>query len=279
MWTPFVLFLLLLSMAVIKLVLSIIFSRIRASKHFQNAQAELKKRASTSDRVNFMRQTFASSLSLLGLDDLDENDDLHHPANTTIGFCDGTNGACRSLSFQIHTWPVLMANNTFSLEATVQECFKSATAVADASLRAELTALNLSGLKKRARAEGLDEDTVDDVDDKSNPKVAIIELLVKVISKQTVEPEPELEYPREQLFDSLAGPAVGEPSDAITRNAGGSEEPHSEDPELWNVEGTEVDLCAKYKVCPFSAHYGTQSSYHYDPLIITAICGHTFLKV
>jgi WD40 repeat protein len=33
----------------------------------------------------------------------------------------------------------------------------------------------------------------------------------------------------------------------ITRNAHGSEEPHSDDPELWNIDGTEVDYWAKYK--------------------------------
>eukprot|EP00746_Dinoflagellata_sp_MGD_P028137 gnl/MRDRNA2_/MRDRNA2_166539_c0_seq1.p1 gnl/MRDRNA2_/MRDRNA2_166539_c0~~gnl/MRDRNA2_/MRDRNA2_166539_c0_seq1.p1 ORF type:complete len:119 (-),score=27.32 gnl/MRDRNA2_/MRDRNA2_166539_c0_seq1:404-760(-) len=34
----------------------------------------------------------------------------------------------------------------------------------------------------------------------------------------------------------------------IERNANGSEEPNSEDPELWNIDGTEMDLNAKYKV-------------------------------
>ena len=34
----------------------------------------------------------------------------------------------------------------------------------------------------------------------------------------------------------------------IERNANGSEEPHSEDPELWNIDGTEMDLSAKYKM-------------------------------
>jgi len=34
----------------------------------------------------------------------------------------------------------------------------------------------------------------------------------------------------------------------IERNAGGSEEAHSADPELWNIGGTELDLNAKYKV-------------------------------
>jgi len=34
----------------------------------------------------------------------------------------------------------------------------------------------------------------------------------------------------------------------IERNAEGSEEPHSDDPELWNIDGTELDLRAKYKV-------------------------------
>jgi hypothetical protein len=31
----------------------------------------------------------------------------------------------------------------------------------------------------------------------------------------------------------------------IERNANGSEEPHSADPELWNFDGTEVDLVRK----------------------------------
>ena len=34
---------------------------------------------------------------------------------------------------------------------------------------------------------------------------------------------------------------------AIERNAKGSEEPNSPDPELWNIDGTEVDFLAKYK--------------------------------
>ena len=33
----------------------------------------------------------------------------------------------------------------------------------------------------------------------------------------------------------------------VVRNAEGCEEPHSDDPELWNIDGTEVDLRAKYK--------------------------------
>jgi hypothetical protein len=33
----------------------------------------------------------------------------------------------------------------------------------------------------------------------------------------------------------------------IERNANGIEEPHSEDPELWNIDGTEVDYLAEYK--------------------------------
>ena len=45
------------------------------------------------------------------------------------------------------------------------------------------------------------------------------------------------------------GPALAEPNaDGIARNAKGSEEPHSDDPELWNIDGTEMDLEAKYKV-------------------------------
>ena len=32
----------------------------------------------------------------------------------------------------------------------------------------------------------------------------------------------------------------------VSRNFGGSEEPHSSAPELWNIDGTEVDLNANY---------------------------------
>ena len=35
--------------------------------------------------------------------------------------------------------------------------------------------------------------------------------------------------------------------DGIERNAFGEEEPHGYDPELWNIDGTEIDLLAKYK--------------------------------
>ena len=53
-----------------------------------------------------------------------------------------------------------------------------------------------------------------------------------------------------------AAPTVGlrgEPDDEgvdrtnISRNAKGSEEPNSSSPELWNIDGTEVDYLAKYK--------------------------------
>ena len=47
----------------------------------------------------------------------------------------------------------------------------------------------------------------------------------------------------------VAAPAAGPTADdGIGRNAGGCEEPHSDDPELWNIDGTEMDLNAKYKV-------------------------------
>ena len=32
----------------------------------------------------------------------------------------------------------------------------------------------------------------------------------------------------------------------ILRNANGCEEPHSEDPELWNIDGTELDYLGSY---------------------------------
>lgn len=45
-----------------------------------------------------------------------------------------------------------------------------------------------------------------------------------------------------------AAPAAEPNADGIARNAGGCEEPHSDDPELWNIDGTEMDLNAKYKI-------------------------------
>jgi hypothetical protein len=39
-------------------------------------------------------------------------------------------------------------------------------------------------------------------------------------------------------------------SRGIERNAGGCEELYSDNPELWNIDGVELDLHAKYKVIP-----------------------------
>ena len=51
----------------------------------------------------------------------------------------------------------------------------------EAAFRAELSALKLSELKKRARAtDGISDDDVEGVDDADDPKAAVIELLVKV---------------------------------------------------------------------------------------------------
>ena len=66
--------------------------------------------------------------------------------------------------------------------ATTEAEADRAKAETEASLRAELAQLKLSALKKRARAEGLDEDSVDDIDDAADPKAAIIDLLVAVAS-------------------------------------------------------------------------------------------------
>ena len=44
-------------------------------------------------------------------------------------------------------------------------------------------------------------------------------------------------------FDSVALRRTG-----VEQNIGGSEEPHSDDPELWNIDGTEIDFNAKYKL-------------------------------
>ena len=49
---------------------------------------------------------------------------------------------------------------------------------------------------------------------------------------------------------ALRGEADAEGVDrtAIERNKNGEEEPNSSDPELWNIDGTEMDWNAKYKV-------------------------------
>ena len=49
-------------------------------------------------------------------------------------------------------------------------------------------------------------------------------------------PKPKEKQKREKIRRS-----------GIVRNAEGCEEPHSDEPELWNIDGTEVDLRAKYK--------------------------------
>jgi hypothetical protein len=48
--------------------------------------------------------------------------------------------------------------------------------------------------------------------------------------------------------EAPAASADGVDRSDIERNANGSEEPSSADPELWNVDGTEVDYLVKYKV-------------------------------
>jgi hypothetical protein len=67
------------------------------------------------------------------------------------------------------------------------------------TLRAELKQLKLSQLKARARAQGLDEGTVDDFDDQPDPKMSIIEILLvaaasgaeEAAATQVSEPEPD----------------------------------------------------------------------------------------
>ena len=49
------------------------------------------------------------------------------------------------------------------------------------------------------------------------------------------DPQPTPDYKPESASD-------------IERNAGGCEEPHSDNPQLWNFDGTEVDMNAKYKL-------------------------------
>jgi hypothetical protein len=66
--------------------------------------------------------------------------------------------------------------------ATAEAKAARAKAETEASLRAELAPLKLSELKKRARAGGVGEDPEDDIDDATDPKAAIIDLLVAVAS-------------------------------------------------------------------------------------------------
>ena len=47
---------------------------------------------------------------------------------------------------------------------------------------------------------------------------------------------------------SSGGGDDGVDRSGIERNANGTEEPHTDDPELWNIDGTEMDVLAKYKV-------------------------------
>lgn len=75
----------------------------------------------------------------------------------------------------------------------------------------------------------------------STPKEPINVVAAEARTAEKVERGAETQKER--------GPSLAEPNaDGIARNAGGSEEPHSDDPELWNIDGTEMDLNAKYKV-------------------------------
>eukprot|EP01049_Picozoa_sp_SAG25_P008155 SAG25_NODE_715_length_5772_cov_3.218579_4_plen_386_part_00 len=57
-------------------------------------------------------------------------------------------------------------------------------------------------------------------------------------------------FPSDYVIDYAARTDIHEVVDrsAIVRNRLGEEEPHSDSPELWNIDGTEVDILAKYKV-------------------------------
>jgi hypothetical protein len=81
----------------------------------------------------------------------------------------------------------------------------------------------LSLLKRRARDSGVSEVALETADDAKDVKEAVIGLILSH------------EVPDENVVP-------------IERNAGGCEEPHSADPELWNIDGVEVDLGAKYRI-------------------------------
>ena len=62
------------------------------------------------------------------------------------------------------------------------------------------------------------------------------------------EAEAEAAAPEAAAAAAAGGGADAVDRSGIERNANGSEEPSSADPELWNVDGTEVDYLVKYKV-------------------------------
>jgi hypothetical protein len=72
--------------------------------------------------------------------------------------------------------------------------------------------------------------------------------MVQPLKKALVVELAEMDVHAEEPLaaDGAGGEEGGE--GGIERNAGGSEEAHSADPELWNIGGTEMDLNAKYKV-------------------------------
>jgi hypothetical protein len=65
-----------------------------------------------------------------------------------------------------------------------------------------------------------------------------------------------------EVADSSNGAPPPGSDGGIERNAGGCEEPHSDEPELWNIDGTEIDLNAKYKVlAPAIEHHSAVPGY------------------
>ncbi|GMH74124.1 hypothetical protein TrRE_jg1034 [Triparma retinervis] len=79
-------------------------------------------------------------------------------------------------------------------------------------------------------------------------------------SDEKWESLPKLEdgsISKETWAEAVKPPAEASPDPAATdeidrseieRNANGSEEPSSADPELWNIDNTEVDILVKYKM-------------------------------
>jgi hypothetical protein len=60
---------------------------------------------------------------------------------------------------------------------------------------------------------------------------------------------PATQVPSEEAQSSVKKPSAdGIDRSEIERNAEGSEEPSSADPELWNIDNCEVDMLVKYKM-------------------------------
>ena len=114
----------------------------------------------------------------------------------------------------------------------------AATAKADA-LWAELRTHKIRALLKRASECGLTDEDLEVTDHVEDPNEAIIELIVSAMALQPEKSSPVSDVPPCKLPS---------PSPVRPQKGGGAIAAAAGDEEIWNIDGTEIDLNAKYKM-------------------------------